>query len=92
MNGPDHYRVAEKLTEDAGAVMDYDHGMYASMDTGERIKRQAALLAAAQVHATLALAAAAALNDPQGGMGGNDWHAWHDAVSVDAMKVSEGLL
>lgn len=32
---------------------------------------------------------AAALNDPQGGMGGNDWHAWHDAVSVDAMKVSE---
>ena len=60
MTGPEHYRVAEKLTENAGAVMDYEHGMYASMDPGERLKRQASILAAAQVHATLAFAAATA--------------------------------
>ena len=45
--------------------------------------------AIAQVHATLALAAATALSDaPQGGMGGNDWTAWHDTVSADATTVT----
>jgi trans-2-enoyl-CoA reductase len=80
MNGPEHYREAERLL---GRMQTADDGELGWMS-------RAQMAAEAQVHATLALAAAAALNDPQGGMGGNDWHAWHDAVSVDAMKVSEG--
>lgn len=56
MTGPEHYRAAEQLTEQAGAVMDYEHGMYARMDTAERLQRRACLLAEAQIHATLAAA------------------------------------
>lgn len=43
----------------------------------------------AQVHATLALAAAAAMNlpHPDGGMMTVDWEAWRDAAS--AYKPSE---
>lgn len=60
MTGPDHYRAAQNLAEEASAVMDYEHGLYSSMGTEERIKRRMAFLAEAQVHATLALAAATA--------------------------------
>jgi hypothetical protein len=58
MTGPEHYEVAEDLIHDAHGVMNYEHGIYASMGTDERLKRWAALCAEAQVHATLALAAA----------------------------------
>lgn len=60
MTGPEHYRTAQSLTGVAAGVMDYEHGVYASMGTEERIQRRAAFLAEAQVHATLALAAATA--------------------------------
>lgn len=47
MNGPDHYHVAERLIEELR-----------NTDSGS--PRETALIAEAQVHATLALAAAAA--------------------------------
>jgi hypothetical protein len=61
MTGPEHYREAEQLAEKAGAVMDADYGWMASLSSEERLQRRAAYLAEAQVHATLALAAATAL-------------------------------
>ena len=57
--GPEHYAQAETLTGLAGTVMDADHGWMASLGTGERLQLRTAYLAEAQVHATLALAAAA---------------------------------
>lgn len=77
MTGPEHYREAERLL-----------AVCAGLQRGSEL--DTACTAAAQVHATLALAAATALSDaPQGGMGGNDWTAWHDTVSADAMTVTE---
>lgn len=58
MTGPEHYRVAERLIADADAWMDADSGWMADLSGEERIARRVADLAAAQVHATLALAAA----------------------------------
>ena len=52
MNGPEHYREAERLL--AAVTADGD-------DPVKSFARAAALHAAAQVHATLALAAATAL-------------------------------
>ncbi len=60
MTGPEHYREAEQLAGEAAAVMDADWGIYAGMSVQERIERHTAGLLAAQVHATLALAAATA--------------------------------
>jgi len=58
MTGPQHYLEAERLTGEAAGVMNADYGLYTRMDTDERLRRLRALLAEAQVHATLALAAA----------------------------------
>lgn len=83
MTGPEHYREAERLTERADDVMDAEYGIYASMGTQERIQRRTAYLAEAQVHATLALAAATAL--VREGVGGTlpagDRAAWFNAAS-----------
>ena len=73
----EHYQMAESLTMTAAGVMDYDHGLYASMGTQERLQRRAALTAEAQVHATLALAAATALYDGDLGKGADtEYQAW----------------
>jgi hypothetical protein len=61
MTGPDHYREAERLTTQADRVLDADYGWMASLSTEERLARRNSDLAAAQVHATLALTAATAL-------------------------------
>jgi hypothetical protein len=79
VTGPEHYRQAEQLTGQAGAVMDYEHGVYASMGADERLQRRVALLAEAQVHATLANAAAVALSGitltlPDGSDLAADWN------------------
>ncbi|WP_458089326.1 hypothetical protein [Streptomyces malaysiensis] len=68
MNGPEHYRQAEGLLNEA------DHIGREGGDTGE-------LIAAAQVHATLALAAATALIDetPRSDIFSN-YRAWQDAA------------
>jgi hypothetical protein len=83
MNGPDHYRAAEQLQQHARAVMEATEGPLAGLSPGERAQITAADLAAAQVHATLALAAAVGLSAslPQ-----LDSAAWRD---VAATRVAE---
>lgn len=64
MTGPEHYRQAESLVNLAGMA-------------GEDVTpTRAELTALAQVHATLALAAATALNHATGGMPISDYDAW----------------
>ena len=79
MTGPEHYREAERL-------MTLLH-----MPTWDDRKGDAAdgfgpetLLQASQVHATLALAAATALNapHPDAGLTQADWEAWVDTASA----------
>jgi hypothetical protein len=79
VTGPEHYRLAEQMAHEAAEVMDYEHGLYASMGTGERLQRRACLLAEGQLHATLAHAAAAALSGitltlPDGSDLAADWN------------------
>ena len=62
MNGPEHYRAAELLLAEAG------------QQAGEASARS---IATAQVHATLALAAATAV-----GMAGPDLQAWADVAAT----------
>jgi hypothetical protein len=70
MTGPEHYAAAEALLADARRTQAEDDA-----------KRW---LARAQVHATLALAAATALNvpHPEGGMENTDSLAWFKAASA----------
>ncbi len=63
MTGPEHYREAERLAAQADEWMDADRGWKAHLSTEERLAFRTADLAAAQVYATLALAAAMALVD-----------------------------
>jgi hypothetical protein len=85
VTGPEHYRLAEQLAGEAAAVLDYEHGIFASMGTAERLQRRACLLAEGQLHATLADAAATALSGitltlPDG----NDLSAdWNTAILQD---------
>lgn len=65
MTGPEHYREAERLT----SVGDLGH-------VGPGSQPEATNIALAQVHATLALAAATASNDAVTGMGPSDHRAW----------------
>ena len=68
MTGPEHYREAERLLELASDKEIYEH---------ERL----ALLAAAEVHGALAVAAATALGSHETGMCHADYGLWHDTVS-----------
>ena len=54
MNGPEHYREAERLLRDASCLGERGNRYYPEGDG------QSSAIAAAQVHATLALAAATA--------------------------------
>jgi hypothetical protein len=75
MTGPEHYARAERLI--AGVTMDGTHP-----DSSAIIRNdEPETIAAAQVHATLALAAATALKDGDEGMGSSDYNAWVDAAS-----------
>lgn len=67
--GPEHYLCAEEFLDRA-----------VHMVTGGDMERYC--LAAAQVHATLALAAATAINDPDGGQPTADADDWHHTVGV----------
>ncbi|MET9815282.1 hypothetical protein [Streptomyces sp. NPDC006355] len=77
MTGPEHYREAERL---AGMAHHFTYGDGADPVAG------AALAAEAQVHATLALAAAtamqAAVDGAEPGMGSAEFQAWYDAAGV----------
>ncbi|WP_406467089.1 hypothetical protein [Streptomyces sp. NBC_01594] len=71
MTGPEHYRAAEKLLDHAFGIEDRGSA------------EDVSLLAEAQVHATLALAAATAMHGhPDGQMHSSDYNAWDDAVGV----------
>ncbi|MCM1974596.1 hypothetical protein [Streptomyces sp. G1] len=80
MNGPEHYTRAEQLLREV-------------RDGHQEGTDVAAILAAAQVHATLALAAATALNDnaaDSGGMPLEDFDAWVQAAAVRKPKRKGG--
>ena len=83
MTGPEHYREAERLAEQADVVMNADYGWMGGLSSEERLQRRMAYLADAQVHATLALAAATALVDYHSNdMTEGDQRAWYDAASA----------
>jgi hypothetical protein len=67
--GPEHYQKAEELLLNAG-----------QQEAGSETERYQ--LAAAQVHATLALAAAVGLNDSECGKPADDHKTWLDVASV----------
>jgi hypothetical protein len=67
MTGPDHYRKAEELTAKA-----HDY-----LGRGEGQDSAAVWAAVAQIHATLALAAATAL-----GTTAADGRAWHEVAGI----------
>ncbi|MGW1498953.1 hypothetical protein ACWCQW_10335 [Streptomyces mirabilis] len=62
--GPEHYIEAERLEQQADTWMDADTGWKARLSTAERLAYRMADLAAAQVHATLALAEDPAQGQP----------------------------
>jgi hypothetical protein len=72
MTGPEHYQAAEKL-------LDFVKNDNPDADAEPR------LVWMANVHATLALAAASALNDAAGGLGASDYDAWRAAASVNPL-------
>lgn len=73
MTGPEHYRKAEELIGKAAKH-------------GDGTDRQATTLAAAQVHATLALAAATAMpaTDSPGCRATYEYSAWNHACGVQS--------
>ena len=77
MKGPDHYLEAEQCLAILAVEKDPEAWLEA-LRTGEL----ALAIQAAQVHATLALAAATAMNDGEVGMTGKDWTDWVEAVSA----------
>ena len=80
MTGPEHYAEAERLAAHAETWADAG-GWAASMSTGERLSRRVGDLAAAQVHAMLALAAATVDLD--------DGDAWQPVLS--GRETAEGI-
>ena len=60
MNGPDHYIKAERFAHEAEKYADADTGWRGRLSMPERIAWRDSDLAAAQVHATLAVADALA--------------------------------
>jgi hypothetical protein len=83
VNGPDHYLKAE----------DYLARVKKSKDMPREDASE--LLAAAQAHATLALAAATALShrdddERMVGMHESDWLAWDKAAGVSPLEVPDG--
>jgi hypothetical protein len=78
MNGPDHYREAERLIKG----LKTDSGAVYVEDGNDQV------IALAQVHATLALAAATAMGAPvdgeaDSGLPPQDAKAWNSAAGVN---------
>jgi hypothetical protein len=69
MTGPDHYRKAEELTAKAHDYLGREEGQSAAV-----------WAAVAQIHATLALAAATALGDDGRGRPRLDRGRWHQVL------------
>ncbi|MEV0779240.1 hypothetical protein [Streptomyces sp. NPDC050428] len=80
MTGPEHYARAERLVEDLRRAK-------ASFSQAVSPETATIALAEAQVHATLALAAATALSEPSRAATRAtvpEWDAWHAAAGVQA--------
>lgn len=83
MTGPEHYREAERMMSAAS----YTHG-----PGGDPVHPEAAAhhLALAQVHATLALTAATAMQAPvdgaEPGMGSGEFTEWYKVAGVKPPK------
>lgn len=74
--GPELFREAERLRQQAAEWMDIDWGWKGKLSAEERLAFRLADLAEAQVCATLAAAAATAMGTAPGGMGPIDLEAW----------------
>jgi hypothetical protein len=77
-SGPEHYSIAEQLLAEADGVLRPNDEGHCEADR---------LIAAAQVHATLALAAATALGHLDEGMPLTDRDDWYNAASGQPYKV-----
>lgn len=93
--GPEHYREAERFADEADRWMNADTGWKAGLSQQQRIELRTADLLAGLLHATLANAAASALNDhshDEGGMRLEDYDAWINAASASrpTRKGGEG--
>lgn len=91
MTGPEHYKAAEELIEAArGLGANAAEVVRGYMEKGivfDPVKAMQGALSEAQVHATLALAAATALQTPSGEDGGmyvRDAEEWERACSLVA--------
>ena len=78
MTGPEHYLAAERLQEHARALAAADDSPDAA-ETAARVQRRMADLAEAQLHATLALAAAVSLSAH---LDAPDGLAWREAAAT----------
>lgn len=84
MTGPGHYQEAERLLDSCRLYVDGESEIYPERENGVDTCGNA--LAAAQVHATLALAAATALGLGRAddhGMLADDANAWQNAAGVE---------
>jgi hypothetical protein len=79
MTGAEHYRKAEQLA----ASSEYRLGRWEDADQADQLALASALAARAQVHATLAVAAATALNDGEKGLTDAEWGAWRAAAGPE---------
>jgi hypothetical protein len=75
MNGPQHFRQAEKLLEHAASMLDTD---VAPEARAELVQRQAAVASMATAHAVLAAAAAIGLSAH---LDRTDELAWRDVAA-----------
>lgn len=77
MTGPEHYRKAE-------------HRLLMAWEEDRTPEDVRHLVAEAQAHATLALAAATAMNGAQNGMPIPDFKAWDQVAGVPSAPVTDG--
>jgi len=93
MTGPEHYREAERLTDQASTWANADTGWKAHLSSEERIAHRMGDLAEAQVHATLAHAAATAMGAPVeddlAGFTIEDRDAWYKAAGEKPRRAGD---
>lgn len=77
MTGPQHYLAAQRAIARAEEWTDADIGWKGKLTAEERLAYRTADLAVAQVHATLALAAATGVRDAE---------AWVEAASATGRR------
>ncbi len=93
MNGAEHYCAAERLVESADEWLDADYGWKGQLSAEERIARRDSDLAAAQVHATLAAAAAAAWPVVDRYKGDSALtNAWSSAIGWDDTPTADDVV